>query len=1264
MFHKIISSLLIFFIIFSNFSTSFADETKIPDIKITLQNPSYLLDKELELEEYFCDKSKGECKVNFDLTTTFWSSIPSTFACENNFSFTTWEEVKCNPNTITFPNWIYSITFKIYEKTNPENFKTKNIIINNEITTIEIPDVNIEIQSWLSSENWINKCSNQNDCKLNLNLENLFSEYNISNYVCEWDFWWWIFETIDTDKKCNPWYVSYWTWYFSVNAKVYQKDKKENFKEWILIFENIVEDSETNSGEQDNNESLVSDNLIDSESSSEWQLSTDSESNSWWLNLLQIPDVNIEIQSWLELINWNYECKNTDCKINLNLENLFTWTYDKTNYKCLWNFWSGTFETQDTDKKCNPWYVNYWTWNQFIEAKIYEKWNELNFKTWSLSFMNWNSKNLETSLWWSSGTESWNYDNLTYSWSSQEWQVSNFPSIKINFQNPSYLVDKNTELSEYVCDSKESECKINFDLSESFSWFTETHYKCNIILPFESSEKEKCNPNTITFPIWESEVWFKIYEKNNTEIFTWKTIIIKNEKSIQKSWWGWSNNYIEDIKDIILQSWWNKILNNTFECNDEVCKINLKYEKNYRDICLWDFWWWNFKEKYLNTCNPWTIYYPPWTYNINLKVFKNWDLSIFSSKNIKIINKFIDIQKEQNIAPIAKITIQWTIWKNKELIWNKLICKNSKTCSVNFDWRESSDANSDNLDFFWDFWNWVYEYKSNPKWVEYLPWKYKITLEVTDKYWESSNDYFFVEVYEKEIEELKINENISKYIKIVEALPNPIWKEEWEWIKIKNNSLNFINIKWLELDDKVWAWSKSYKIDYDLILLPYQEKKFYKSETKINLNNSFDEANLVYNKIVIDSLVWNYEVPEWFIVKKDIQNEKVKIIDVIDWDTITIQYSDWKKEKLRLIWVDTPETKHPKKELEFYWKESSDFTKKSLFWKEIELELDVENYRDKYGRLLGYVWVETEWQSLINFNQLLIEKWYGRAYLRFPFKYSKEFEKAEKEAKKNKLWIWWNEEMIKEIKLIEKLEKELDFKNEKYLEIWDYKLFIWKLTNYFSFDYFWEKSKYLFSLLKKEEISEKEILKEFDLLIKETIKLESAKIVNTQNKKIISYKTSKLKSWLKITWNTYPNSEIKLILNDFEYKTNSDELWNYLFLLTENLTVWEHKMQFLVSNPDWVSSYLAPRNLTLSKDYIFWVQDYFIKQANKKLKSKKTKKTVKIAKAAVPKKLKYDIKDTKKEVSQSETSKDKSILIFLLTLLLWIFWVVLINKVD
>gem|GEM_PF-4355953 len=71
MFHKIISSLLIFFIIFSNFSTSFADETKIPDIKITLQNPSYLLDKELELEEYFCDKSKGECKVNFDLTTTF-----------------------------------------------------------------------------------------------------------------------------------------------------------------------------------------------------------------------------------------------------------------------------------------------------------------------------------------------------------------------------------------------------------------------------------------------------------------------------------------------------------------------------------------------------------------------------------------------------------------------------------------------------------------------------------------------------------------------------------------------------------------------------------------------------------------------------------------------------------------------------------------------------------------------------------------------------------------------------------------------------------------------------------------------------------------------------------------------------------------------------------------------------------------------------------------------------------------------------------------
>jgi hypothetical protein len=72
----------------------------------------------------------------------------------------------------------------------------------------------------------------------------------------------------------------------------------------------------------------------------------------------------------------------------------------------------------------------------------------------------------------------------------------------------------------------------------------------------------------------------------------------------------------------------------------------------------------------------------------------------------------------------------------------------------------------------------------------------------------------------------------------------------------------------------------------------------------------------------------------------------------------------------------------------------------------------------------------------------------------------------------------------------------------------------------------------------------------------------------------------------------------------------------------------------------------------LSKDYIFGVQDYKIKQANKKVKVKKAKKTKKkklITSKTKTKKMKYDVKDIKKEDDKS--SSKNIILIFLISIL-------------
>lgn len=123
------------------------------------------------------------------------------------------------------------------------------------------------------------------------------------------------------------------------------------------------------------------------------------------------------------------------------------------------------------------------------------------------------------------------------------------------------------------------------------------------------------------------------------------------------------------------------------------------------------------------------------------------------------------------------------------------------------------------------------------------------------------------------------------------------------------------------------------------------------------------------------------------------------MLRVVDGDTIVIELYG-KQEKVRLIGVDTPETVDPRKVVQYYGKEASNYTRSQLDGHEVELEFDF-NPRDKYDRLLAYVWLDNR-----NFDAELIRLGYARAYLRFPFRYFKEFEKLGKEAEKNKVGMW------------------------------------------------------------------------------------------------------------------------------------------------------------------------------------------------------------------------------------------------------------------
>lgn len=77
-----------------------------------------------------------------------------------------------------------------------------------------------------------------------------------------------------------------------------------------------------------------------------------------------------------------------------------------------------------------------------------------------------------------------------------------------------------------------------------------------------------------------------------------------------------------------------------------------------------------------------------------------------------------------------------------------------------------------------------------------------------------------------------------------------------------------------------------------------------------------------------------------------------KVAKVIDGDTIVLESG----VKVRYIGVDTPETVHPSKPVEFMGKEASDFNKGLVEGKDVRLEYDVQR-EDKYGRTLAYVYV-------------------------------------------------------------------------------------------------------------------------------------------------------------------------------------------------------------------------------------------------------------------------------------------------------------------
>ncbi len=127
------------------------------------------------------------------------------------------------------------------------------------------------------------------------------------------------------------------------------------------------------------------------------------------------------------------------------------------------------------------------------------------------------------------------------------------------------------------------------------------------------------------------------------------------------------------------------------------------------------------------------------------------------------------------------------------------------------------------------------------------------------------------------------------------------------------------------------------------------------------------------------------------------------VVKVVDGDTISVNING-SVDMLRLIGINTPETVDPRKLVECFGKEASDKAKQLLSGKKIRIEKDIsQGERDKYGRLLSYIFLENGF----NFNKYMIEEGYAYEYTHnLPYKYQGEFKLAQKQAEIQKKGLW------------------------------------------------------------------------------------------------------------------------------------------------------------------------------------------------------------------------------------------------------------------
>ncbi len=134
-------------------------------------------------------------------------------------------------------------------------------------------------------------------------------------------------------------------------------------------------------------------------------------------------------------------------------------------------------------------------------------------------------------------------------------------------------------------------------------------------------------------------------------------------------------------------------------------------------------------------------------------------------------------------------------------------------------------------------------------------------------------------------------------------------------------------------------------------------------------------------------------------------NRTVTCVNVVDGDTIDINVPDgrYPHTRIRLWGVDTPETKSSDRGVMYFGPEASAFTRDLVLDKPVRVVLAPDRTRDKYDRLLAYVYL-ADTDRMLN-EELLAE---GLAYAdrRFNHPWKPRFIDLEARARRSSKGLW------------------------------------------------------------------------------------------------------------------------------------------------------------------------------------------------------------------------------------------------------------------